>query len=67
MTHALNMEGYAQVFKNLATDVYDPEESIWEVEFKGNRQDSHTNAGRIVFRMRMYFRLLWDIAMAGIV
>lgn len=47
MTHALNMEGYAQVFKNLATDVYDPEESIWEVEFKGNRQDSHTNAGRI--------------------
>lgn len=47
MTHSLNLQGYAQVFKNLASDTYDPAEVIWEVEFKGNRQDSHTNAGRV--------------------
>lgn len=47
MTHSLNLQGYDQVFINLASDTYDPAEVIWEVEFKGNRQDSHTNAGRV--------------------
>lgn len=47
MTHSLNLQGYDQVFINLASDTYDPAEVIWEVEFKGNRRDSHTNAGRV--------------------
>ena len=47
MTHSLNLQGYDQVFINLGSDTYDPAEVIWEVEFKGNRQDSHTNAGRV--------------------
>ncbi|MEG1585871.1 MAG: RagB/SusD family nutrient uptake outer membrane protein [Bacteroidales bacterium] len=44
--HELNPD-YAQVFINLASDVYDPKESIWEVEFKGNRADAHQQTGRI--------------------
>ncbi|MGV3502955.1 MAG: RagB/SusD family nutrient uptake outer membrane protein [Adhaeribacter sp.] len=27
---------YAQIFRNMSQDLYDPKESIWEVEFKGN-------------------------------
>lgn len=39
--HQLN-PSYAQVFINYAADRYDIKESIWEVEFWGNRLDSYT-------------------------
>lgn len=44
--HQLNSD-YAQVFINMASDIYDTKESIWEVEFKGNRADAHQQSGRI--------------------
>lgn len=46
--HQLNPD-YTQVFINLAADVEDTKyrESIWEAEFKGNRQDAHQGSGRI--------------------
>ncbi|RZA01364.1 MAG: hypothetical protein EOP11_17475, partial [Proteobacteria bacterium] len=37
--HELN-PSYAQVFINVAQDKYDIKESIWEVEFTGNRTDA---------------------------
>lgn len=36
--HALN-PSYEQVFINYAQDLYDISESIWEVEFWGNRRN----------------------------
>lgn len=46
--HQVNPD-YAQIFINLAADIVDTKyrESIWEAEFKGNRQDAHHGAGRI--------------------
>ncbi len=46
--HRLNPD-YSQVFINLAADVVDAtyRESIWEAEYKGNRQDAHQGSGRI--------------------
>lgn len=44
--HSLN-PSFAQVFINYAADVYDIRESIWEVEFWGNRQDSYTETGQV--------------------
>lgn len=46
--HRLNPD-YKQIFINLASDVADTQyrESIWEAEFKGNRQDAHQGSGRI--------------------
>lgn len=43
--HELN-PNYPQIFMNLAGDVYDIKESIWEVEFFGNRLDQDVEAGR---------------------
>ena len=42
--HALN-PSYPQIFMNLAGDKYDIKESIWEVEFWGNRTDQYTETG----------------------
>src|SRR5690554_7938050 len=45
--HALN-PNYPEIFMNLAGDRYDIKESIWEVEFWGNRTDQYvetTNHG----------------------
>ncbi len=42
--HSLN-PSYSQVFINLAQDKYDINESIWEVEYWGNRTDAYTETG----------------------
>ncbi|MFD1631125.1 RagB/SusD family nutrient uptake outer membrane protein [Pseudopedobacter beijingensis] len=44
--HALNPD-YKQVFVNLIQDKYDLKESIWEVEFYGNTNDSYNASGRV--------------------
>lgn len=44
--HALNAS-YNQVFINLAADKYDIKESLFEVEFWGNRSDAYTESGRL--------------------
>ncbi|NQX37485.1 Starch-binding associating with outer membrane [Pedobacter steynii] len=45
--HALNND-YKQIFINYAQDKYDTKESIWEVEFWGNRLgNAYTEAGRV--------------------
>lgn len=38
---------YSQVFINYAADLYDVRESIWEVEFWGNRTDAYTETGQV--------------------
>lgn len=45
-THELN-QSYQQVFINYSQDKYDTKESIWEVEFWGNRQDVYVSSGRL--------------------
>ncbi len=45
-THELNSD-YSQIFINYAADKYDTKESIWEVEFWGNRGDVYTETGTI--------------------
>jgi hypothetical protein len=42
--HLLN-PNYPQIFMNLAGDKYDIKESIWEVEFWGNRSDQYVETG----------------------
>jgi starch-binding outer membrane protein, SusD/RagB family len=42
--HSLNAS-YPQIFVNLAKDVYDIKESIWEVEYWGNNTTQWTEAG----------------------
>jgi len=42
--HALN-PSYPKIFMNLAGDKYDIKESIWEVEFWGNRTDQYIETG----------------------
>lgn len=45
--HSLNPD-YKQVFINYMQDIYDPCESIWEVEFYGNNKSSYNStAGQI--------------------
>ncbi|PYF70632.1 RagB/SusD family nutrient uptake outer membrane protein [Pedobacter nutrimenti] len=44
--HALNPD-YSRVFINYAEDKYDIRESIWEVEFWGNRLDAYREGGRV--------------------
>ncbi|PST83698.1 RagB/SusD family nutrient uptake outer membrane protein [Pedobacter yulinensis] len=44
--HSLN-SSYQQVFINYAADKYDIRESIWEVEFYGNRTDRPRQAGLV--------------------
>jgi len=42
--HALTTD-YTQIFINYAQDKYNIKESIWEVEFWGNRTDAYTETG----------------------
>lgn len=44
--HALNPD-YKRIFINYAEDKYDIKESIWEVEFWGNRLDAYREGGRV--------------------
>lgn len=44
--HRLNPD-YSQIFINYAQDKYDYRESIWEVEFWGNRVDAYVEGGRV--------------------
>ncbi|ADY51268.1 RagB/SusD domain protein [Pseudopedobacter saltans DSM 12145] len=44
--HTLN-PSFSQIFINYAQDKYDPKESIWEVEFKGNGQDAFSEMGQV--------------------
>ncbi|WP_026904194.1 RagB/SusD family nutrient uptake outer membrane protein [Pedobacter glucosidilyticus] len=44
--HALN-PNYSQIFINYAQDKYDIKESIWEIEFWGNRVDAYQEGGRV--------------------
>jgi hypothetical protein len=44
--HSLN-PSYPQIFMNLAGDKYDIKESIWEVEFYGNRTDQYVETGNV--------------------
>lgn len=44
--HSLN-SSYQQIFINYAADKYDVKESIWEVEFYGNRTDRPRQAGLV--------------------
>jgi hypothetical protein len=53
--HALNtsfdniygFNPFSQIFINHAQDKYDVKESMWEVEFKGNRTDGYNENGRV--------------------
>lgn len=45
-THKLNPD-YDQIFINYAADLYDINESIWEVEFWGNKSDAYSETGTI--------------------
>lgn len=45
-THQLN-PSYEQIFINYSQDKYDVAESIWEVEFSGNRTDHPRQAGTV--------------------
>ncbi|MVZ67382.1 RagB/SusD family nutrient uptake outer membrane protein [Sphingobacterium sp. DK4209] len=46
--HKLNPD-FTEIFKNYARDQYDIGESIWEVEFWGNRTDTYTETGFVGF------------------
>lgn len=43
--HELN-SSYSDIFINYAADKYDPKESIFEIEFWGNRSDSYIETGQ---------------------
>ena len=47
--HHLNPD-YRQVFINYMQDVYDPAESIWEVEFYGNNKNTYNTSGGSIGR-----------------
>lgn len=38
---------YRQIFINQVQDIYDVKESMWEIDFKGNRSDGYTETGRL--------------------
>lgn len=44
--HAMN-SSYPQIFMNLAADIYDTKESIFEVEFYGNALDNYNETGNL--------------------
>ncbi|QJB38009.1 RagB/SusD family nutrient uptake outer membrane protein [Chitinophaga oryzae] len=44
--HALN-PSYSGVFINLVSDKYDIKESLWEVEYWGNKSDAYTETGSL--------------------
>lgn len=46
--HALNPD-FSDIFIKYARDEYDIQESIWEVEFWGNRRDNYTETGYVGF------------------
>ncbi|NGF56384.1 RagB/SusD family nutrient uptake outer membrane protein [Parapedobacter sp. SGR-10] len=46
--HELNPD-FSDIFIKYARDEYDIKESIWEVEFWGNRRDSYTETGYVGF------------------
>lgn len=62
--HALNtsfditytFNGFSQIFINHAQDKYEVKESMWEVEFKGNRTDGYNENGRVGNNMGIDFR-----------
>jgi hypothetical protein len=39
--------GYSQIFINHIQDIYNVKESIWEIDFKGNRRDGGLETGRL--------------------
>lgn len=39
--------GYSQIFINHAQDIYDVKESMWEIDFKGNRRTGDLETGRL--------------------
>lgn len=43
----LTNSAYSQIFINHAQDIYDVKESMWEVDFIGNRTDGFTETGRV--------------------
>lgn len=45
-SHSL-IPDYSQIFINYAQDLYDINESIWEVEFRGNDTDAYTETGGV--------------------
>ena len=51
-----NTSPYSQIFINHAQDLYDVKESMWEVEFKGNRADGFNENGRIGNNIGISFR-----------
>lgn len=38
---------YSQIFINQAKDIYDVKESMWEIDFKGDRTDGYTENSRL--------------------
>lgn len=38
---------YSQIFINAVQDIYDIKESMWEIEFKGDRTDGYLETGRL--------------------
>lgn len=44
---ALTNSAYSQIFIDHAQDIYDVKESMWEVDFIGNRTDGFTETGRV--------------------
>ena len=43
----LTNSAYSQIFINHSQDIYDVKESMWEVDFIGNRTDGFTETGRV--------------------
>lgn len=44
---ALTNSAYSQIFINHTQDIYDVKESMWEVDFKGNRGDGYLETSRV--------------------
>jgi hypothetical protein len=44
---AITNSAYSQIFINQAQDIYDIKESMWEIDFKGNRTDGYVENSRL--------------------
>jgi starch-binding outer membrane protein, SusD/RagB family len=44
---SLTNSAYSQIFIDQAQDIYDVKESMWEIDFKGDRSDSYAETGRL--------------------
>jgi hypothetical protein len=44
---ALTNSAYSQIFIDQAQDIYEVKESMWEIDFKGDRSDSYAETGRL--------------------